>query len=295
MKSCKTALFAGAAMVLLSACSDSTKPASATQSTTVASTSAVPPAGAVVQPPTPDVHPEPLAVPPIDESASALARPIDQAAWTTAPVSPEAKHNALIRAEVLLARAHFSPGVIDGQDGGNLKNAVAAYQTAHDLPADGAMNDQVWDALSKDSQPALTDYTITPEDEKGPFLAKIPTDEAQMAKLTHLGFTSPVEELAEKFHMDEALLKSLNPDADFTVAGTKIVVAALGPDKLPATVTRIEVDKSRRQVRAYGEGSVLLAVYPATVGSTERPAPSGDWAVRTVAINPTYTYMTPRA
>jgi lipoprotein-anchoring transpeptidase ErfK/SrfK len=67
------------------------------------------------------------------------------------------------------------------------------------------------------------------------------------------------------------------------------VVAALGPDKLPAPVTRIEVDKTKRQVRAY-DGDVLLAVYPATVGSTERPAPEGDWAVRTVASNPTYTY-----
>ena len=89
--------------------------------------------------------------------------------------------------------------------------------------------------------------------------------------------------------MDPALLKSLNPDADFSAAGTKIVVAALGPDKLPGTVTRIEVDKTRRQVRAFG-GDVLLAVYPATVGSVERPAPDGEWAVRTVAANPTYTY-----
>ena len=67
------------------------------------------------------------------------------------------------------------------------------------------------------------------------------------------------------------------------------LVAALGPDKLPAGVTRIEVDKSKRQVRAYG-GEVLLAVYPATVGSTDRPAPEGEWAVRTTAPNPTYTY-----
>jgi lipoprotein-anchoring transpeptidase ErfK/SrfK len=90
--------------------------------------------------------------------------------------------------------------------------------------------------------------------------------------------------------MDEALLKSLNPGVDFSVAGTKIVVAALGPDRLKGPVTRMEVDKTRRQIRAYGAGDVLLAVYPATVGSTERPAPEGEWAVRTVAPNPTYTY-----
>src|SRR5438309_726540 len=83
-----------------------------------------------------------------------------------------------------------------------------------------------------------------------------PTDLAELAKLPAVGFTTPVQELAERFHMDETLLKALNPGADFTAPGTKIVVAALGPDKLPAAVTRIEVDKTRRQVRAFG-GPVL--------------------------------------
>jgi lipoprotein-anchoring transpeptidase ErfK/SrfK len=55
-------------------------------------------------------------------------------------------------------------------------------------------------------------------------------------------------------------------------------------------VTKIEVDKTKRQIRAYGGGDVLLAVYPATVGSSERPAPAGEWEVRTTAPNPTYTY-----
>jgi lipoprotein-anchoring transpeptidase ErfK/SrfK len=113
---------------------------------------------------------------------------------------------------------------------------------------------------------------------------------AEMAKLPALGYTGPVQELAERFHMDEALLKALNPGADFSAAGTKIVVAAVGPEKLAMPVARIEVDKTRRQVRAYGAADLLLAVYPATVGSTERPAPDGEWAVRTVAPNPTYTF-----
>jgi lipoprotein-anchoring transpeptidase ErfK/SrfK len=225
----------------------------------------------------------------IVESASAVAPAIDQADWSAQPVTPQAKRNALVRAEVLLARAHFSPGVIDGQDGGNLQNAIAAFETAHGLPVDGKMDEEVWAALAKDARPALTDYVITADDVKGPFLAKIPTDMTEMAKLDTVGFTSPLEALAERFHMDEALLKSLNPGVDFGVAGTRIVVAALGPDKLPAPVTRVEVDKTRRQVRAYG-GEVLLAVYPATVGSTERPAPEGELEVRAVAPNPTYTY-----
>ena len=281
------ALFAGVSMILLAACS----PPASSDKTAAASETAAPASTVVAAAlPAPDVHPEPLEVPMIVVSASELAHPVDTAAWTAEPVTPEAKRNAMLRAQVLMARAHFSPGVIDGQDGGNVKNAIAAFEAAHALPVDGVMDDQVWNALSKDEQPALTDYVITPDDVKGPFVAKIPTDMVELSKLPAIGFTNPLEALAEKFHMDEALLKTLNPGANFAKAGTKIVVAALGPDKLPGVVTRMEVDKTKRQIRAYGDGDVLLAVYPATVGSAERPAPEGDWAVRTIAPNPTYTY-----
>jgi hypothetical protein len=57
------------------------------------------------------VHPEPLEVPPIEASASPVAQPIDKAVWTAEPVTPEAKRNAMLRAQVLLARAHFSPAL----------------------------------------------------------------------------------------------------------------------------------------------------------------------------------------
>ena len=243
-----------------------------------------------VQPaPDGDIRPD-APDPAIVQSASPLAQPIDTADWKAEPVTPLAKKDALIRAEVLLARAKFSPGVIDGQGGDNLKNAISAYEMAHSLPVDGKMTPAVWTALAADKQPALTDYTITPADVKGPFLEKVPTDMAEMAKLPAMSFTGPVQELAERFPLDSTLLKSLNPNADFNAAGTQIVVAGLGSDRLKVPVSRIEVDKTKREVRAYGPADLLVAVYPATVGSTDRPAPSGEWAVRTVATNPTYTY-----
>ena len=52
----------------------------------------------------------------------------------------------------------------------------------------------------------------------------------------------------------------------------------------------MEVDKARKQVRAYDAAGKLLAAYPATVGSAELPTPAGEWAVRTVAPQPTWTY-----
>ena len=284
MNVAKASLMAGVGLILLAACSDPAAKPPPAQAAAAPAPAA--PAGPKLL--TADVPPL-TDIPPIEASESAMAEPIDTAVWSAQPVTPDDKRHAMLRAQVLLARAHFSPGVIDGLDGGNVKNAIAAFEEAHGLPADGMIDDQVWAALAKDEQPVLTDYVITAEDAKGPFVEKIPTDMLEMAKLPALGFTSPSEALAEKFHMDEPLLKALNPGVDFGAAGTKIVVAALGPDKLPAGVTRIEVDKGKRQVRAYG-GELLLAVYPATVGSTDRPAPEGEWAVRTTAPNPTYTY-----
>lgn len=283
------ALLAAASLLGLGACSDPQPP----PATPVAQAQApVPPA----QPPRPVevATGPPLEVPPVTRSATdAASAGQDASAITPAAASPAPESNVdrLIRAEVLLARAHFSPGVIDGQDGGNLKNAVAAFQQAKGLPVTGALDDRVLNALaSADPAPPLVDYVITPQDVAGPFIPAVPTDYREMAKLDRLAYMSPLEALAEKFHMDEALMKRLNPGVDFGQAGTKIRVAAVGPDTLPSPVAAIEVDKSGRQVRAYSADGALVAAYPATVGSTERPAPTGTFKVKGVAPNPTYTY-----
>lgn len=231
--------------------------------------------------------------PPLTPSQTGPAPAIDAAQYAEVLSDPMAKRDLLIRAQVLLDRAHVSPGVIDGQEGGNFANALSAFEQSQALPVDGKLDAQVWSALVRDARPAVMDYVITAEDVKGPFLAEIPTDYADQAKLDHLGYTGPAEALAEKFHMDEPLLRALNPDANFAQAGTTIVVAAVGGaavDPALPQVAAIEVDKARQQLRAYDDKGGLIAVYPATVGSSERPAPSGVWAVRTLAPAPTYTF-----
>jgi lipoprotein-anchoring transpeptidase ErfK/SrfK len=55
-------------------------------------------------------------------------------------------------------------------------------------------------------------------------------------------------------------------------------------------VVRIDIDKPRRTLRAFGKDDRLLAVFPASIGSKEKPAPDGRFKVTSVARNPTYRY-----
>jgi lipoprotein-anchoring transpeptidase ErfK/SrfK len=202
----------------------------------------------------------------------------------------------LIKAQVLLDRSRFSPGVIDGRHGENLRKALAAFEKDRGLTADGELDQEVWTKLVETSnEPALTEYTITNEDVKGPFAQKIPGRMEEMAKLERLAYTSPEELLAEKFHTSQDLLKALNPGKRLDEAGTRIVVpnarAAGNADKSDkGSVAKIEVEKGARALKVLDNSGKLLAFYPASIGSADKPAPSGEHKVRAVAENPTYTY-----
>jgi hypothetical protein len=95
--------------------------------------------------------------------------------------------------------------------------------------------------------------------------------------------------LAEKFHINPGLLSRLNPKASLETVGTKIMVPNVS-DKAPdKKVDKVVVDKTAKTVRAF-DGSKQVTFYPASVGSEERPAPSGERRVRSVTENPTYHY-----
>lgn len=219
-------------------------------------------------------------------SADPVPLPVDKTTGSDAAPPPATPDPAIAKLQILLDRTGASPGVIDGFDGDNLRKAVAAFETMAGLAADGRITPDVIAKLET-SNPVIGGYTITAEDVGG-IVPAIPTDYAEMAKLKFLGYTSVTEELAERFHMDEDLLKALNPNATWAV-GEQVAVAAYGPDK-EGKVARLVADKSDRQLRGYDADGRLIVAYPATIGSTDNPSPTGTHVIDAIAPMPNYTY-----
>lgn len=195
----------------------------------------------------------------------------------------------MVRLQILLDRSRFSPGVIDGLGGENTRQAIAAWRKANDLGETGDADAALLQALAAaDTGPVMARYTLTAADLAGPFS---PPAGADLATTAHAGtnFTGALERLAERFHVTEALLQGLNPGVDFRRAGQVLVVPAVNDTPLTG-VARIVIDKTERSARAFDEAGTLLAFYPATIGSSERPAPSGTVTVVGVAPEPNYTY-----
>ena len=216
---------------------------------------------------------------PINPTAQAIENRAD-----TADVAPGAEGARVIRAQILLDRARFSPGQIDGRYGGDLSVAVKGYEEAHHLVADGVIGAQMWRELNTDLRPLLTTYTITTADVKGPF-APLPEDVHEQAQLKWMGYASAQEALGEKFHASPQLLAQLNPGKDLTQAGQTIVVPSVVRG-VARRASRVVVSAGRRTVTAFDAANHILGQYPATMGGEHDPLPLGSWTITSVQRDP---------
>jgi lipoprotein-anchoring transpeptidase ErfK/SrfK len=214
--------------------------------------------------------------------------------------------SSLIKLQILLDRAGFSSGQIDGSAGTNVRKAISAFQDAHGLPQAGRSDEATLQALANTelSEPVVS-YTISAQDAAGPFTDSIPAKMMEQAKLPHLGYTSILEQLGEKFHCTPALLKKFNPESQFQAGDTIFAPNLFNlPDDAQTQYnpsskvtngnrgsesTIIVTEQTSDVVLKDANGEIIFYA-PATVGSEHDRLPIGGWKVTSIHRNPVFSY-----
>ncbi|WP_198332895.1 L,D-transpeptidase family protein [Psychrobacter aquimaris] len=193
--------------------------------------------------------------------------------------------------QALLNWHHNGVGPVDGYWGKNTRKAMQAFQQANGLAVTDTLNNETWQALTKDEklmvQPVLVSYQITDADVTIK-TTEIPAGAEAKSKLEGLYYENITEALAEKFHISENYLKTLNPKASFIAGETITVYNPSNPNTKP--VSRVVADKVTETLYAYDDKGNLVASYPTTVGSIATPSPTGTHTVEVKVHEPNYTY-----
>lgn len=227
------------------------------------------------------------------------------------PAQPQFDPQTL-HVQVLLDRAGFSPGVLDGKTGQSLEDAIKGFQMARDLKVTGELDVPTRALLFADRAPAVRSLKLDAGDIQGKFVLPFPREPEAQARLTWLGYRNGLEKLAEKFHTTPDTIIALNSPGARLAPGAALklpyvlpwsrayegsitpddrqMLSDLNADAAAPKGDRVVVDKSDRVLRVY-DGERLIAQFPATMGSEKDPLPLGNWTIKGVAYMPPFHYQ----
>ncbi len=227
----------------------------------------------------------------------------DTAAYARAlalPLAGAADSTALLYAQILLDRAGFSPGQVDGLWGQNTEKAIHWLQRAAGLDATGRLDRATLGRLVRMADaPARPDsllatVVLSAEDVEGPF-EPLPEDVYERAEMERLYYTSLAEALGERYHASPDLLRRLNPGRplDSLRAGDSLRVPAVGAasERPQREVERIVISDGGRYLHALDGAGRIAYHFPATLGAEYDPSPSDTLSVTNIAPDPSWHYQ----
>jgi lipoprotein-anchoring transpeptidase ErfK/SrfK len=207
----------------------------------------------------------------------------------------------VLRAQVLLDRAHFSPGVINGKAGQNVEKAIYFFQEQNGLTPTGRLDRATYDKLveADGRMDGVVKYTLTEDDVAGPYYW-VPSSVYEQAQLPCECYASALEMLDERFHTVTDVLRKLNPGFGFVSpkAGAELWVPNVEPfnaETLIKTenvkpIVKIHIAKDGRYLQALAADGSIVFHFPTTVGSEYDPSPSGVYHVQGVLWHPVFHY-----
>jgi lipoprotein-anchoring transpeptidase ErfK/SrfK len=211
------------------------------------------------------------------------------------PITGDVLGPSVLRTQVLLDRAHFSVGAIDGRWGRNSAIAVWWWQRAHGIEATGDVDQATFRSIAAAGQnvPPLTTYTLTADDVKGPFV-NVSKDVYDNEHLSCMCYESLREKLAEHFHSSQDFLDQLNPDVKFSElqAGATINVPNVRP---PMTadqkdITKVVISIAGNSFNAFDAAGNMIFHAPSTLGAGYDPSPDETLHVVKIIPDPHFHY-----
>lgn len=234
-----------------------------------------------------------------DESSRVLTiDDISPQAVNSAPTAMMLRSSAgpvVTHIQIMLDRAHFSPGIIDGRSNRNTELAIHWFQKSRNLPATSVLDSATYASLLAVSgaAPLITTFVVDADALKGPFVI-MPKSVYEQAKLRCLCYASVSEKLAERFHTTLEVMRKLNPGVGFAALkpGDRIWVPAVerAVPASAANISSIRISKKGSYVHALSRSGTVLYHFPSTLGSKYDPSPDGSFRVTAVALDPVFRY-----
>ena len=200
-----------------------------------------------------------------------------------------------VQMQIFLEANHFRPGMVDGRLGEFFGKALALYNPTHGQPADAPPD--------VSGIPPYTTYAVTAQDLGQ--VGVMATDNAEVAKQKSCPYTNLGDVLAERFHTTARFLAAINPTIDINElqAGQALTVPNVADPfdigslpkmhttkRDPALAGRsIKINVTTRILQV-SDKDRTIASFPITPGSTDHPAPIGDWHIEEIATFPWFRY-----